>query len=84
MYELAIAVPAFNKPFVLWDLQPNARMSQRAFTPVTGHAVGGHDPGLWRVLAHGMSLKYRFVAARGYAQQRLAGQGRFHSRSMRN
>ena len=49
---LAVAVAAFDPTRVARDLKPDARMAQGPFAAVAGDAVGVHDPGFWRVLAH--------------------------------
>ena len=57
----AIAIGAFNPARIDRDRQPHARMSQSAFSAITGDPVGLNNLGLRRINAHGA---LRRVAAR--------------------
>lgn len=75
MYEFAIAIAAFDKPGVFGDLQPDTGMAQRPFAAVTGDAVGVHDLGFWRGLAHGDVLGLGCFLPLVMPKQRWRGKG---------
>lgn len=52
VYEFLIAVATFNKPSVMWNHQPNAGVTKRAFGAVTGHFPRGYDFGFWGIGGH--------------------------------
>ena len=59
MDEFAIAVAAFDPAAILGDLQPDARMTKRAFAAVAGHAPSVHDAGFGRLQGHGVGPRLR-------------------------